>query len=86
MNSKRLYIGNLSFTTTNDSLRAAFSKAGNVVTADVVMDRQTNRSRGFGFIEMGTEDEAKKAIEMYNGKDLDGRAVRVNIAQPKAAR
>lgn len=86
MNSKRLYIGNLSFTTTNDSLRAAFSKAGNVVTADVVMDRQTNRSRGFGFVEMGTEDEAKKAIEMYNGKDMDGRAVRVNIAQPKAAR
>lgn len=86
MNSKRLYIGNLSFTTTNDSLRAAFSKAGNVVTADVVMDRQTNRSRGFAFVEMGTEDEAKKAIEMYNGKDMDGRAVRVNIAQPKAAR
>lgn len=86
MNSKRLYVGNLSFTTTNDSLRAAFSKVGNVVTADVVMDRQTNRSRGFGFVEMGTEDEAKKAIEMYNGKDLDGRAVRVNIAQPKAAR
>lgn len=86
MNSKRLYVGNLSFTTTNDSLRAAFSKAGNVVTADVVMDRQTNRSRGFGFVEMETEDEAKKAIEMYNGKDLDGRTVRVNIAQPKAAR
>ena len=50
------------------------------------MDRQTNRSRGFGFVEMGTEDEAKKAIEMYNGKDMDGRAVRVNIAQPKADR
>lgn len=86
MNSKKLYVGNLSYTTTSDSLRAAFSKAGNVVAADVIMDRQTNRSRGFGFVEMATEEDAKKAIEMYNGKDLDGRNVRVNVAQPKAAR
>lgn len=85
MNSKRLYVGNLSYSTTSDSLRAAFSQAGTVVTADVLMDRQTGRSRGFGFVEMGTEAEAKKAIEMWDGKNLDDRSIRVNIAQPRAA-
>lgn len=85
-NQKRIYVGNLSYTTTSDSLRAAFSKAGSVVTADVLMDRQTGRSRGFGFVEMATDEDAKKAIAMWDGKDLDGRSLRVNIAQPKAAR
>lgn len=85
MNSKRLYVGNLSYSTTSDSLRAAFSQSGTVVTADVLMDRQTGRSRGFGFVEMGTEAEAKKAIEMWDGKNLDDRSIRVNIAQPRAA-
>lgn len=86
MNQKKLYVGNLSYTTTSDSLRAAFSKAGNVVSADVLMDRQTGRSRGFGFVEMGSDEDAKKAIEMFDGKDLDGRSLRVNIAQPKTSR
>ena len=85
-NQRRLYVGNLSYTTTSDSLRAAFSKAGSVVTADVLMDRQTGRSRGFAFVEMGSDEDAKKAIAMWDGKDLDGRSLRVNIAQPKAAR
>lgn len=76
----------MSYNTTSDSLRAAFSQSGNVVNADVLMDRQTGRSRGFGFIEMGSDEDAKKAIEMWDGKDLDGRSIRVNIAQPKAAR
>lgn len=86
MNQKKLYVGNLSYTTTSDSLRTAFSKAGNVVSADVLMDRQTGRSRGFGFVEMGSDEDAKKAIEMFDGKDLDGRSLRVNIAQPKTSR
>lgn len=86
LNQKKLYVGNLSYTTTSDSLRTAFSKAGNVVSADVLMDRQTGRSRGFGFVEMGSDEDAKKAIEMWDGKDLDGRSLRVNIAQPKTSR
>lgn len=85
-NQKRLYVGNIAYTTTSDGLRAAFSKAGSVVTADVLMDRQTGRPRGFGFVEMATDEDAKKAVEMWDGKDLDGRTLRVNIAQPKAAR
>ncbi len=86
MNSKKLYVGNLAYSTTSDSLRAAFSQAGNVVSADVLIDRQTGRSRGFGFVEMGSDEDAKKAIAMWDGKDLEGRKLRVNVAQPKAAR
>jgi len=86
VNSKKLYVGNLAYSTTSDSLRAAFSQAGNVVSADVLIDRQTGRSRGFGFVEMGSDEDAKKAIAMWDGKDLEGRKLRVNVAQPKAAR
>lgn len=86
MNQKKLYVGNLSYSTTSDGLRAAFAQAGAVVTADVLLDRQTGRSRGFGFVEMATDEDAKKAVDMWNGKDLDGRNIRVNIAQPKAPR
>lgn len=86
MNSKKLYVGNLSYSTTSDGLRQAFGQAGSVVTADVLLDRQTGRSRGFGFVEMASEEDAKKAVDMWNGKDLDGRSIRVNIAQPKAPR
>lgn len=79
--SKKLYVGNLSYSTTTDSLKAAFQKAGNVEDAIVMTDRMTGRSRGFGFVTM-SDDDAQKAIDMYNEKDLDGRAVKVNEAKP----
>ena len=81
----KLYVGNLSYNTTNDSLRDAFAQAGTVVSATVLTDRMSGRSRGFGFVEM-EEADAAKAIEMWNGKDLDGRKLRVNEARPMAER
>jgi len=80
----RLYVGNLSFTSTVDTLRAAFAESGEVVDAHIVKDRDTGRSRGFGFVTMSTEDQARKAIEAMNGAMLDGRALRVNEAQERA--
>ena len=80
--NNRLYIGGLSWGTTDEALRAAFSAAGNVVSAKVITDRMSGRSKGFGFVEMGSDEEAQKAIEMFNGKDLDGRNVTVNVARP----
>jgi len=80
----RLYVGNLSFSSTVDSLRAAFAESGEVVDAHIVKDRDTGRSRGFGFVTMSTEDQARKAIEAMNGAMLDGRALRVNEAQERA--
>lgn len=81
----KLYVGNLSYNTTNDSLRDAFAQAGTVVSATVLTDRMSGRSRGFGFVEM-EEADAAKAIEMWNGKDLEGRDLRVNEARPMAER
>ncbi len=81
----KLYVGNLSYGTTSDSLRDAFAQAGTVVSATVLSDKMTGRSRGFGFVEM-EEADAAKAIEMWNGKDLDGRNLRVNEARPMAER
>ena len=79
----KLYVGNLSFDTTQESLTQAFSQAGTAVSASIVMDKfNPTRSRGFGFVEMGTEEEAQAAIEMWNGKDLDGRQIVVNEARP----
>ncbi len=78
----RLYVGGLSWGTTDDSLAAAFSQAGNVASAKVIVDRMTGRSKGFGFVEMASEAEAQKAIEMFNGQILDGRNITVNIARP----
>ncbi len=80
--AKKLYIGGLSYSTTEDGLKEAFAQAGNVVSAAIIMDRMTGRSRGFGFVEMGTDEEAEKAIEMWNGKELDGRTLTVNEARP----
>ncbi|HPJ16694.1 MAG TPA: RNA-binding protein [Candidatus Woesebacteria bacterium] len=80
--NKKLYVGNLSYQTTDDSLLAAFSQAGNVVSAVVIKDKFSGRSKGFGFVEMATEEEATKAIEMWNQKDIDGRDVNVNEARP----
>jgi len=79
----RLYVGNLSFSSTVESLRAAFAESGDVVDAHIVKDRDTGRSRGFGFVTMGTEDQARKAIEAMNGAMLDGRPLKVNEAQER---
>jgi len=82
----KLYVGNLSFRTSGDELRDMFSQAGTVESASVIEDRETGRSRGFGFVEMATAEEAAKAIEMFNGKDLGGRNLTVNEAKPKTDR
>lgn len=80
---KRLYVGNLSYNTTDESLRQAFSAHGAVTSAQVVMDRDTNRSRGFGFVEMANDNEAQAAIAALNGQPLDGRALTVNEARER---
>ncbi len=82
----RIYVGNLSFHTTVDSLRSAFSAFGEVVDAHVATDRMTGQSRGFGFVTMGSDDQAAQAIERMNGADLDGRALRVNEAEERRPR
>ncbi len=82
----RIYVGNLSFHTTVDSLRNVFTEFGEVVDAHVATDRMTGQSRGFGFITMGTDDQAKQAIEKMNGQELDGRALRVNEAEERRPR
>ena len=84
--AKKLYVGSLSYNTTSDGLQAAFSAAGAVTSATVIMDKMTGRSKGFGFVEMSNDDEAQKAIAMFNGKDLDGRAIVVNEARPMTDR
>ncbi len=83
---KRLYVGNLSYSTTEDSLEALFAQAGTVVKCELMLDKFTSRSRGFAFVEMGTHEEAEKAVEMFNDQDLDGRNLRVNIARPREER
>ena len=84
--NKKLYIGSLSYETTEDSLKDLFSGAGSVESAAVIKDKISGRSKGFGFVEMSTEDEAKKAIEMFDGKELDGRTIVVNEAKPMRER
>jgi RNA recognition motif-containing protein len=80
----RLYVGNLSFNTTDDALRAAFAGDGRVVTdVKIMVDRDTGRSRGFAFVEMGSEQDAQNAIQAMNGTDVDGRPLKVNEAQPR---
>jgi RNA recognition motif-containing protein len=81
---KRLYIGNLSYGTTELDLRELFGQMGTVSDAKVVMDRETGRPRGFAFVEMSTPEEALKAIEQVNGRELDGRALNVNEAQERS--
>ena len=81
-----IFVGNLSFETRDDGLRTAFAAHGTVDSAQVVMDRQTGRSRGFGFVEMPNSDEARAAISTLNGADLGGRALTVNEAKPRAER
>ena len=83
---KKLYIGGLSYNTTDTGLRDAFSQAGEAVSDSDVMDKMSGRSRGFGFVEMSTEEDAQKAIDLWNGKELDGRALVVNEARPMSDR
>ena len=84
--ASKLYVGGLPYSTTNEELEAAFSKAGNVVSATVIMDKMSGRSKGFGFVEMSNEDEAKSAIDMFNGQDFGGRNISVSEARPMQPR
>lgn len=84
--NKKLYVGGISYDSTEESLESAFKEAGNVESAKIITDRETGRSRGFGFVEMEDEDGAKKAIEMLNGKEIDGRKIIVNEARPQRSR
>jgi RNA recognition motif-containing protein len=85
MNNK-LYAGNLSFNVTESDLQKAFAAHGTVLEANLVMDRATGRSRGFGFVTMSTTEEAQKAVEAMNGHSIDGRALTVNLAKPREER
>jgi|ERR1051326_7033732 RNA recognition motif-containing protein len=86
MSNNRLYVGNLSFNTTENQLQDLFAQAGAVTSASLVQDKFTGKSRGFAFVEMGTPEEAQKAIEQFNGKEVDGRTLTVNIARPREER
>jgi RNA recognition motif-containing protein len=80
--STKLYVGSLSYETTEDALKNLFSEAGTVTSATIITDKISGRSKGFGFVEMSTEEEAKKAIEIFNGKELEGRNLVVDEARP----
>jgi RNA recognition motif-containing protein len=84
--SMKLYVGNLSFDTSNEDLQQLFAKAGTVESASIVEDRETGRSRGFGFVEMSTKEEGAAAIQQFNGKEMGGRALNVNEAKPREDR
>ena len=84
--ASKLFIGSLAWTTTDDSLRDFFATAGTVVSANVIVDRETNRSKGFGFVEMSSDEEAKAAVDQLNNKELDGRTIVVNEARPREER
>ena len=84
--SNKLFVGNLSFNTTENDLQDAFAAHGTVTEANLMMDRMTNRPRGFGFVTMSSADEAQKAIAGLNGKEIDGRALTVNVAKPREER
>jgi RNA recognition motif-containing protein len=84
--SNKLYVGNLSFRVTNEDLHDYFAAAGTVESANVVFDRETGRSRGFGFVEMASEDDANNAIAQFNGAEYDGRNMVVNEARPREDR
>ncbi len=82
----KLFVGSLSWNTTDDQLKDFFSTVGTVASASVIIDRETNRSKGFGFVEMSTDEEAKAAVDQLNGKELDGRTLVVNEARPREER
>ena len=84
--SKKIYVGNLSYSTTEETLRNQFSQFGEVETVTIIMDKITNRSKGFGFVEMTDDDAARDAVSTLNQKDIDGRKVRVNEAEERKSR
>ena len=84
--AKKLYVGGLSYNTTEATLRDTFAAVGAVETATIIIDKMTNRSKGFGFVEMATDEDAQKAIAQLNGKELDGRTLTVNEARPMEPR
>ncbi len=84
--AKKVYVGNLSYGTTDSDLRTMFEEFGSVESAQVIMDRESGRSKGFGFVEMGRDQEAQAAINALNGKDMDGRPLTVNEAKPREDR
>ena len=84
--SMKLYVGNISFNTTNQDLNDLFGAIGTVESANIVEDRETGRSRGFGFVEMASKEEAENAIAQLNGKEVDGRELKVNEAKPQESR
>lgn len=80
--STKLYVGGIPYTSTESTLSDAFSKAGTVVSSSIIIDRMTGRSKGFGFVEMSNDEEAQKAIEIFNEQDFEGRKLTVNVARP----
>lgn len=84
--NKKLFVGSLPYTTTSEELKSLFAQAGTVAEAVVISDKFSGRSRGFGFVEMSTDEEAKAAIEKFNGHDMEGRKIVVNEARPPKAR
>src|SRR3989449_9192482 len=84
--STKLYVGNLAFTTSRDEIQSLFAKAGTVESVSLIEDRETGRSRGFGFVEMQTKEEGAAAVAQFNGKELAGRALKVNEAKPRENR
>ena len=82
----KLFVGNMPYNANEEALKELFSQAGTVESVSIIIDRNSGRSKGFGFVEMSTEEEAKKAIEMLNEKDFEGRSLVVNIARPRKER
>lgn len=80
--ANKLYVGGLSYDISEDDLKDEFSKAGTVQSAQIIIDRESGKSKGFGFVEMSSDEEAQKAIEMFNGKEMAGRSLTVNMARP----
>ncbi|MBU2577842.1 RNA-binding protein [Patescibacteria group bacterium] len=86
MEENRLYVGGLPYNYSDEQLREMFSQAGNVVNVNIISDKFSGQSKGFGFVEMSNAQEAQKAIEMFNGKEIDNRKITVNIARPREER
>ncbi len=84
--AKKLYVGGLPYSSTEDTLKETFSQAGTVESVAIITDKMTGRSKGFGFVEMSTDEEAQNAIQMFNGKELEGRTITVNEARPMEPR
>lgn len=80
--AKTLYVGGLPYATSDEAIKSAFSQAGTVTSVKIVIDKMTNRSRGFGFVDMSTDEEAQAAIDMWHGKEFEGRTITVNEARP----